>query len=435
MSFDGTSWTDPGTIPSAKFSIYYQTRHIAAGVLTQPNRLYLSSTTDSSDFTVATGGTPPQPDNATDVPGATVFAGTPGGNEAAFIDVRKNDGDKITGLGIFQDQVIVFKERSIFSLSFDATGLPVITPITNATGCICAASVRAVENDLFFLARDGLRSLGNEAQYFDAIRSTIISTAVTPLIDNIDDSKFEYCSGLYYNNQYYLTIPLAAGTSTRSVIVYDRRYKAFSYWDLPITHMAIATDSSNIEHVYMMNNSGTGATTYGFAGNQMYEITSSRKTDFGTSTTLDNGSAIRCYVDSKIQAFGSVDVTKFFIDLGLVFKSIVGSVLVSVYDDLGDLIGTTTVYSSSGNKTDSGLGIDMLGVAMLGTNSAGAVESTVRFLDSPIRVVLNRQLRGLKFRVETVGTGDTMALSGYIYAAFPNSHYLFDSSRKLYLNA
>jgi hypothetical protein len=41
--YDGTTVTRPGTMPKAKFSVYYQNKHIASGVTGQPNRLYISN--------------------------------------------------------------------------------------------------------------------------------------------------------------------------------------------------------------------------------------------------------------------------------------------------------------------------------------------------------------------------------------------------------
>lgn len=162
--FDGSAVTSPGTLPKASFSVYYQNKHIAAGVPGQPSRLYISNLTNASDFTVTTGGTQPQPDSTNDaensqpnVPGATVFAGTPALTEANVIDIRKNDGDKITALGVFQDVLIVFKERAIYQVTFDSSGNPTVTPITYATGCISHKSVVNVENDISFMSREGHR--------------------------------------------------------------------------------------------------------------------------------------------------------------------------------------------------------------------------------------------------------------------------------------
>ena len=124
-------------------------------------------------FTVTTGGTQPQPDNTNDSEMATlmyrcftVFAGTPALTETNVIDIRKNDGDKITGLAVFQDVLIVFKERSIYQVTFDSSGNPTVTPITYATGCVSHKSIVNVENDVYFMSREVCVYFGNEPQFF-----------------------------------------------------------------------------------------------------------------------------------------------------------------------------------------------------------------------------------------------------------------------------
>jgi hypothetical protein len=48
---------------------------------------------------------------------------------ANVIDISKFDGDKITGFAKYQDALIIFKERSIYQLTFDASsGVPSILP-------------------------------------------------------------------------------------------------------------------------------------------------------------------------------------------------------------------------------------------------------------------------------------------------------------------
>lgn len=437
LVYDGTTVTSPGTLPAASFSIYYQNKHIASGVIaSQPNRLYISNVTDASDFTVALGGTAPQPDNSTDVPGATVFAGTPGLSEANIIDVRKNDGDKITGLGIFQDQVIVFKERAIYSLTFDSTGAPTITPITYSAGCVSHATIRAVENDLMFMSRDGIRSLGNVAQYFDAIRTTILSTPIQLTIDNIASENAFIASGygfrsmnaIYYKNRYILAVPKTIDVDGihKECIVYDHRFQAFSIWDtIEPAGMVTYTDQYNVDHLYYITNPGPSSPTVPLG--QLYEYTA--------TATDDNGATISSFFDSKIQTFGSPDVTKFFIDLGLVFHTISGTIQITVYDQDNTSLGSVTVASDSGGNTTRGFGVDEFGTIYLGTSGGADTEgSTITFADTPIRIPLNRQLRGIKFRVETLYAGDAFAFTGTIYAVFPDSHYLFDSSRKVYLS-
>ncbi len=424
--YDGTTFTQPGTMPSAGFSIYFQNKHIAAGTPTQRNRLYIANINDASDFTVATGGTPPQPDNSTDVPGATVFAGTPGLTEANIIDIRKNDGDKITGLGTFQNQIIVFKERSIYSLTFDASGAPVITPITYATGCVSHRSIVPVENDLYFLSRQGLRSLGNQAQFFDAIRTTVLSTPIQPILDKIDASKYYTCTAIYYKDKYILSVPVASTdptySATNSTIVYDRRFSAFAQWATVIPEsMLVFTDTSNKDHLYMI--------MIGNPSGQLHELTQGAVAD---GLDFQNRTySIDSYFETKVQTFGNPDITKFYVDVGLILQSVNGYVTITCYDDDNNFIGQTIVYAAK-PPGYGGFGIDPIGLAPFGQNQAAST-SQVLFSGAPIRISLNRQLRGLKVRIECADKSSSFTFSGIIYAVFPASHYLFDSSRKLYI--
>lgn len=155
--WDGTTLSRPGTLPKAKFSLFTQSYHIVSGVDGQRNRVYISELADASKFTRTSGSL----NDAIEVPGATVFSGT----TAAFIDIQPGDGDQIMALGTFQNVIVIFKQFSIYQMTFDDTGDPVVQPITNAAGCVSARSVKNVENDLYFLSREGIRVLGNEPNF------------------------------------------------------------------------------------------------------------------------------------------------------------------------------------------------------------------------------------------------------------------------------
>ena len=176
----GTTLTRPGTMPRAKFSIWYNSYQICSGVDTQPHRVYFSKLADESAFTNSSGFT--SLNNSTEVPGATVFASP---DTAQFIDVNPGDGDKVTGLGIFSNILIIFKERSIYQFTIADNGtlaVPDLLPITKAAGCVSHKSIVPVENDLYFLSKEGVRVIGNEANYFNAIRTNILSRPIQPTI-------------------------------------------------------------------------------------------------------------------------------------------------------------------------------------------------------------------------------------------------------------
>lgn len=417
--FNGSAVTRPGTMPKAKFSVYYQSKHIASGVDGQPSRIYISNLTDATDFTVTTGGTQPQPDSTNDaengnanVPGATVFAGTPALTEANVIDIRKNDGDKITGLAVFQDVLIVFKERAIYQVTFDASGNPTVTPITYATGCVSHKSIVNVENDVYFLSREGHRVLGNEPQFFTSIRTQVLSIRVQPNIDAIAKNYFSRSNAVYFDNKWILAHPVGTASAIAKTLVYDRRFQAYSAWtNFNAQRMVKFIDSNNVEALYFLDDDGT----------QVY------MREAGTYN--DDGEAIEAFVVSKAQDLGNPDITKFWVDVGLVFRRLNGTVLLTVYEDDNVEVGTATI----GSGATRGMGLNIMGTFMLGTDGEDDDGETSSFADNPERIVLNLDSRTTKFKIYNNALNENFVLLGMIYAYYPKSHYVFDSSRKIYL--
>jgi len=419
-TFDGSAVSRPGTMPKAKFSVYYQNKHIASGVDGQPSRLYISNLTNASDFTVTTGGTQPQPDNTNDaengnpnVPGASVFSGTPALTEANVIDIRKNDGDKITALAVFQDVLIVFKERSIYQVTFDSSGNPTVTPITYATGCVSHKSVVNVENDVYFMSREGMRVLGNEPQFFTAIRTQVLSIRVQPIIDAISKAYYSRCNGVYFDNKYIMAHPTGTSSSIAKCLVYDRRFQAYTVWtSFNAMDMVKYIDTNNNEDLYFLDNGGT----------QVYKRVA--------GTYADNGAAIEAYVVTKAQDLGNPDITKFWVDIRLMFRRLSGQVQLTVYSDDNVTVGTATI----GSGATRGMGLNVLGSFMLGDDGEDTdTDNVSTFVDNPQSVGLNLDSRTMKVKIYNNRVNENFVLLGIVYAYYPKSHFVFDSSRKIYL--
>jgi len=405
----GAKWTGsvlsrPGTMPKAKFSIFAQSYHIASGVDGQPNRVYISELADASKFT----RTATTLNNATEVPGATVFSGT----TANFIDVQSGDGDKITGLGTFQDVIVVFKQFSIYQLTFDDTGNPVLQPVTRAAGCVSATSVVSVENDLYFLSREGVRVLGNEPNFFSSIRTNILSKRIEPTTNTINETYYPKANGIYFNNQFILSAPTATSTIDLT-LVYNKQFQAWSIWQgTEADAFTKFVNSDNEQNLLYLSQDGT----------QVYKFTPGIYTD--------NGVPITSYLLSKVFDFKNPDITKYFVDIGLIFRTISGQVDLQVYTEGDVLFGGTA--GIAGNPTNDGMGYSMLGYAMLGTGG-GDAEGQEALADTVRRIVVNTNSTSIRFRIENSRNNENFVLLGYINAFYPYGHYLFDSTKKIYL--
>lgn len=186
------------------------------------------------------------------------------GNGGGFIDISKNDGQKGTGLIPFKNVLLCFKENSIYQFQFDTSGLPSITQVTSAVGCVAPKSLVAVENDIFFYAGErGIYSIGNQEGYaFDVLRTNEISTKVRPIIQSIEPSRKVNVSAIYStvanHNLVIFSYTETGGTYNNKAIVYDReRYAWYEWTNIQANCWTTYRDSGGSLHVlYGDDNSG-----------------------------------------------------------------------------------------------------------------------------------------------------------------------------------
>lgn len=346
--FDGSSVTRPGTMPKAKFSVTYKGYHVASGVDGQPFRLYFSEISNPSAFTRTSGDSDPNTidlNTAGEVPGATVFSGT----LAQAIDINKNDGQKVTGLGFFQDVLIVFKENSIYQLSFNESGSFVVERISNSYGCVAHGSIASVENDTYFLTDKGVYVLGNEPNFYAAIRTNELSSRVKTLMQRINPAQYAKCRAYYHDDRYFLSVPLDNNTECNAMIVYDRRFYAWAYWDNIRANDLLA----------FKDRDGDGRTHFYFT-----EYSSPNLCEFTPGVYNDKGAAIEAVFITRAFEGKAVDREKYWYVLRPIFRQTTGSVQISFITENGSLGRPASVAP----VLTGGLGVDEIGNLLFGTS-------------------------------------------------------------------
>ena len=290
---------------------------------------------------------------------------------------------------------------------------PSVLPITKATGCISHRSIVSVENDLYFLSREGVRVLGNQASYFNSIRTSIISRKIDPIIQSMKSDSYEKSSAVYYNKEYIINIPDSAGNVTVT-LSYHREFGAWSKWtNINADSMVKYIDTNN--NLRFIFNTETGT--------QMYEFTPGIYTD--------NGVAISSYVLSKVYDFKNPDITKYFVDLGLIFRTISGTVNLELYTEGNVLFGG--VAAIGGNPVTDGMGMTMLGYTVLGQGGGTVSSSTEAFSDLVKRVMIKTKSTNIRFKISNTSNSENFILLGFIHGFYPYSHYFFNSDDKIYL--
>ena len=401
--------TRPTTTISASFSIWYQGFQIASGVATQPNRIYVSdNTSNPGDFTNTnpTGTGLYSVYDGTTHPGATTFAGS----GANYIDINKGDGDKITGLAKYQGVVIIFKERSVYQLSLNATGVPTITQVTQATGAVSHKSIDNVENDIFYLSRKGYYVLGNEPNYLNTIRSNELSSRVNPIIQTINPAQAQNAASIFSEFKFYSSFATGGNDYNNQTLIYDRRYLAWSKVDyMTANAWTEFIDTSGNRHLYFADDNSTN----------VYEVIE--------GSYSKNGTGVDSYWISKSFDANNFDEYKRWLDVTILFRQISGSVTVTFYADNDQVVKSTSI--SSDTDFTGSIGTTLMGSPIFG--GTGTASSTSTTNNVPYRFKVNTKSRTLKIKISNNSDNQNFIVLGFVIAYVPYNRQSWPSSLKI----
>jgi hypothetical protein len=355
--------------------IYAFSRLFIAGDSDNPSRLYYSAGgTQVEDFSSAYGG--------------------------GWIDVSKNDGDKITAIHFYQNKIIVFKRSSIWQFSFTSDGLPNLELVTGEVGCESFRTVRVVDNDLWFLAKvDGraaVYSLGNVRNYFNALRTTEKSLPISrgSHLDSTNVSQLENACAYYFRNQYILSVAQGDSTINNRCYVYDTRFSTWiGWWDNIYANdfFAFEDEDGNEDLYYCSENSG-------------YIVKMFTGTD-------DNGTAIPWKVQTKNFNQGRFDQYKFYRNPIFWFKDVSGGSITGYI--VTDGIFASGDFNITPLVSGIGFGFDRPGTFMPGT-SLGA-STTTSNSDQPTEIITNKLARAIKFELDDANASSSFKFLGLSY--------------------
>ncbi len=376
---------------NAKYVVRFEDRLVFAGIYSQPSRIIIS------------GKAPEQ--EKIDL--------SSGGN---YIDIEPDAGDNITGIGVFSNKIIVFKERSIWQITLASqtigsftVWIPTAQLITASHGCVSNRSIVAVENDIFFLSRKGIYALGYEPNIaVDILRTTEISAKVRPFFNSLTYEQKTKAVATYYDSKYILSIP-----GKNKTIIYDReRLCWMGPWTKDANVFEVYTDSAGDEHILYGNDDSTYVTEY--------------DDSFGD----DEGTAIATTLRTKKDDFGSWEIFKNIKEVYTLFRNVQGTVNVNLRLQLRDGSVTTeksfNIYTTASNAGwGSGLWGDFEWADSEETGGATDINEIYRY------TVLNKQARNIQMEVLTNNRNDNYELLAVKVNAKPISKGFIPSSEKV----
>lgn len=399
-----------GMMPKGGFSVPYKGYHWVSGVPGQESRVYVSTLANPADFTNDPAATTDgeDPDNATSVPGATVFTGTVP-DVAQFVDINPSDGEPVTGLFIHQDALIITKTHSLWSCTFDtSTNKPVIELISNAIGCVSFRSGVSVKNDLHLLSDQGPITLGNEKNYVsNSLRHNLLGEKITDLVSTINEAAWGRSCSVFWDHMWILSFPTGSSTTNNRVIALDTRFGGWTVWDNINARCFLSYTPANSEAKLFFLSEGE---TY---------VREMKKGFY-----YDNADGISAYWRSKAIDAGALDVTKRWTYFTLFMRNIGHSARVAIETEI-EKLEPTNIFE--GGKT--GIGFRTWGtgtwigmVSEVGANDETALSTT----DEAWRTQPNMEARTFSFEVKNDKPGENFYLGGYSLAYQSLKAYYFD---------
>lgn len=145
-------------------------------------------------------------------------------SDSGDLDVQTNDGDEITALHPFDQDTLVFKERSFWILAgsepknyrFMGMGGP---------GTVAHRTVRTVGGRPFWLARDGVYAFNGSVSY-------CVSEEIDPyFIRNINQDHIGKAAAVEWRRRYWLAVPWGDSTVNNVVLVYDPSTRLWYFFE------------------------------------------------------------------------------------------------------------------------------------------------------------------------------------------------------------
>ena len=159
--------------------------------------------------------------------------------------------DKVVAMhGFFDDTMIVLNRNSIHSISNTSGNLTdtVVRELTSEVGCLARKTVLMRGNTMYFLSDNGVYGLEFLNDYNLRGMDQPLSKNIQPYIDRINPDKADKSVAVYFDNRYFLAVPLdsVAGANdaigNNAVLVYNFLNKGWESIDTYGNNQFIITD-------------------------------------------------------------------------------------------------------------------------------------------------------------------------------------------------
>ena len=221
--------------------------------------------------------------------------------------ISAGTADSLVGVEPFaEDNLLVFMRHSIHLIKGISGSLldTSVNLITKEVGCVARKSIVQIGNQVLFLSDNGVYAAAFGDLYNLRGAGVPLSEPINPLIGRINRNYAQNAVAAYYNNRYYLAVPLDSSTVNNALLVYNFLNQGWesidttgqNAWEI---NQLIVGDTGGLSKLYVVGSLGAihiidgrednkdNLTLYAGIGAQAYPISSYATTRQFTMGTLD----------------------------------------------------------------------------------------------------------------------------------------------------
>jgi hypothetical protein len=374
--YDGTTFTEYASFPKGNILTIFEDRVFIAGNPSNPSTIYYSNTGDPINFLAAN-----------------------------IIKIPKTD--KITGMIKYYDSLVVFKENSVWKITYIWNGsawIPSVQTLSENYGCISPKAYCWVENDIWFFTGKEVRRIGYLSSGGEGILGFDPATLSEQIKETLKLCNQTYLSEscVFYNNKkFYLSVPYGPATNNNLTFVCHLLYN--KTW----TKLKDRTKSNiNCMAIYSNNVYQASSAVEGI----VYRWNISFN---------DLGTAINGYIALKAVENKDFVITQIYRYLTAEFKNIIGGCRIDIYfDDIEERkTKTKTFFVSTSSETEE----DTLGETGIGelliADAFGETVQEIEYLKRKFSFLDKAQSIKVKFSNNTIDEKFVLSKLGIYFKA------------------
>lgn len=118
------------------------------------------------------------------------------------------------------DKLLVFNRNSVHLVG-GAGANATVQLITNEVGCVARQSIVQVGNNILFLSDNGVYGANFQDLYNLRGNEVPLSSPINPVIQRINRDVWDKSVGVYFDNRYYLAVPLDGSQVNNAILIFN----------------------------------------------------------------------------------------------------------------------------------------------------------------------------------------------------------------------